>query len=368
MPISKHFIDPLPKYNRLFYNQEGWIGADGSYSVKLSDNITLWLYGDTLIGDIINDKRQTTGMINNSIALQHGKDPLTADVKFFWKTARDGKATSFIIPADNTGWFWPCDGVVVENKFYIFFAQIITKGEEKDKQPVSPFEFRVIGTWLAVVENPLDNPTAWRIKQHKIPWGRFSTNGNMFFGSALLKDKSSVYIYGYNENWAHGTNKRDMIAARVPADKIADFAQWRFFDNGKWQAGTTRISDLFNGIATEYSVSYQPLIKQYVAIYSENGVSRNITARFSPTPTGPWSKPCKLYEYPECDWHQNYFCYAAKGHPAISTKDNELIITYVCNSMKLRQLSQNARIYWPRFLSVNMKTAKAIVEKKDPKN
>jgi len=364
MSISKYLINPLPKYNRLFYNQKGWIGADGSYSVKLSNNTTIWLYGDTLIGNIINDKRQITTMINNSIALQYGKNPLTADVKFFWKTTQDGKAMSFVVPTDNSGWFWPCDGIVIENKLYIFFAQIITKDDEKDEHPVSPFEFKVIGTWLVEIENPLDNPVVWQIKQHKIPWGRFSANSNMFFGSALLKDKDSVYIYGYNENQTQEANERNMTVARVPANKMTDFAQWRFFDGTDWQTDITRITNLFSGIATEYSISYQPATKQYIAIYSENGMSRNIIVRFSPTPIGPWSEPCKLYEYSECNWHQNYFCYAAKGHPAISTKDNEIIITYACNSMNPYQLSQDTRIYWPRFLNVNIKKAKEIVDKK----
>ncbi|GAF93146.1 unnamed protein product, partial [marine sediment metagenome] len=118
-----------------------------------------------------------------------------------------------------------------------------------------------------------------------------------------------------------------------------------------WGVDIAGISELFDGIATEYSVSYQPALKKYVTIYTECGLSKNIMMRFSPTPVGPWSSACKVYECPEYKWHKTYFCYAAKGHPEISA-GNELIITYVCNSMDFWQMVKDARIYWPRFLRI----------------
>lgn len=344
--MPKYFVKPLPKYNTLFQNQKGWTGADGSYSVALSDNVTLWLYSDTWISDIINGKRKNATIINNSIALQRGKDPSTASVKFFWDT-QDGKPAAFITPANNIGWFWLFDGIIIEDKLYLFLMQI-TKTDE-----YSSLGFKLIGTWLAKVENPHDNPLKWKITQHKIPWSRFSANNKMFFGSALMKDEDFVYIYGCNEDKKQqGKSERSMLVARAPYNKITNFEQWAFFSDGSWQSDTTNMSKLFNGIATEYSVSYQLSIKQYATIYSENGMSKKILARFSPTPVGPWSTPYKLYECPEHNWHQNYFCYAAKAHPAISSTHNKLIITYVCNSTSLKQVAQDTRIYWPRFLNI----------------
>ena len=144
---------------------------------------------------------------------------------------------------------------------------------------------------------------------------------------------------------------RSMIVARVPYKRIADFGKWRFLSNGGWQPDMTGISGLFNGTATEYSVCYKSAIKWYVVVYTENGMSKNIMMRFSPTPAGPWSSAYKVYECPEVEWHKTYFCYAAKAHPEISKKD-ELIITYVCNSTDFWQMAADARIYRPRFLKI----------------
>jgi hypothetical protein len=343
----KYTVEPVPEYDELFYNGKGWTGADAAYSVALADNVTLWLYGDTWVGDIVDGKHKNATMVNNSIALQRGKDPSTASVKFFWRTTEEGKPAAFIEPADGLGWFWIFDGIVADEKLYLFLVQIVKTGQK------GVFEFKQVGTWLAEINNPHDDPLAWRIKQYKVPWGRYLESGSLFFGSALMKDRSFVYIYGGSEDWRKGMSGRSMIVARVPYKKMADFEHWRFFCDGSWQADVNGISELFNGTATEYSVSYQPAIKKYVTIYTENGMSRNIMMRLAPTPVGPWGPTHKIYQCLECDWHRTYFCYAAKAHPEISRKD-ELMITYVCNSTDFWQMASDTRIYRPRFLRLKL--------------
>ncbi len=343
--LPGYSVEPLPAYDALFTRTEGWTGGDAVYSVALADDTTLWLYGDTWIGDIVDGKHKDATMVNNSIALQRGKDPATASVDFFWQTTKDGKAAAFIRPADGTGWFWIFDGIVADGKLYLFLMQII-KTDEK-----GIWGFKHIGTWLGEVENPHDDPLAWRIRQYKIPYGRYSKDGNLFFGSAVMRDGDFVYIYGAGEDWSKGMGGRSMIVARVPYNKMTDFGKWRFFSDGNWRADMVGISKLFNGTATESSVCYQPAIKRYVVVYTENGLSKNILMRFSPTPVGPWGNTYKVYECPEVQWHKTYFCYAAKAHPEISNED-ELIVTYVCNSFDFWQMAADARIYRPRFLRI----------------
>src|SRR5436190_10203176 len=36
-----------PEWDRLFQNTNGWIGADGNYSVPLGNDRVLWLFSDT---------------------------------------------------------------------------------------------------------------------------------------------------------------------------------------------------------------------------------------------------------------------------------------------------------------------------------
>jgi hypothetical protein len=335
---AKYSVEPMPKYDALFTQEKGWTGADGAYSVALSDTVTLWLYGDTWIGNIVDGQHKDATMINYSIALQSGKDPSTATVRFIWQTTKDGNPAAFITPADSIGEFWMSDGIVAEGKLYLFLRQVIGDGE-------------YIGTWLGEVDNPQDEPLKWRIKQYKVPFGRYSKNGNLYFGVAVMRNGDSTYIYGCDEDWKKGMGGRSMIAARVPPDKIADFERWRFWNGTDWVADVNKASELFNGAGAESSVSFQPAIKKYVAVYTEYGMSANIMMRVSETPIGPWSEPYKVYKCPEYKWHKTYFCYAGKGHPELSGPD-ELIITYACNSTDFWQMARDARIYRPRFLKI----------------
>jgi len=345
----KYSVETIPQYDALFTREKGWTGADGAYSLALSDTVTLWLYGDTWIGNIVDGRHKDATMINSTIALQSGKDPSTASVSFFWQRTKDGKPAAFITPADGVGEFWLSHGVVADGKLYLFLTQIVKTGED------SVFGFKQIGTSLAQIDSPNDDPLNWRLKQYKVPFGRYSQNGNLCFGSAVMKDGGLIYIYGCSEDWKKGIDGRDMIVARMPPDRIADFEKWRFWNGADWVADANKVSGLFGGTATEYSVSFQPAMKKYVAVYTEYGMSANILMRVSDTPIGPWSKPYKVYECPECRWHKTYFCYAGKGHPELSGPA-ELIITYACNSTDFWQMAQDARIYRPRFLKVKFNT------------
>ena len=95
----------LPEYDALFTRTEGWTGADGAYSLPLTDKVTLWLFGDTWIGPVVDGRHKDATMINNSIALQTGKDPATASVKFYWRKTQQGKPAAFFLPDDGNGFF-----------------------------------------------------------------------------------------------------------------------------------------------------------------------------------------------------------------------------------------------------------------------
>lgn len=343
--VPKYSVESLPEYDALFCRERGWTGADAVYSVALSDDLTLWLFSDTWVGDVVDGKHKDATMVNNSIGLQRGTDARDASVEFFWGRGEGDKHEAFVKPADCVGWFWIFDGMLADGKLHLFLLQTVKTGEK------GVFGFRHIGMWLAEIGNPQDEPAKWRIQQHKLPWGRFEAGGNLFFGSALMRDGDFVYIYGASEDWSKGMSGRSMIVARARPDQMSDFGTWRFFSDGRWRGDINRISELFGGAAPEYSVSYQPAIKRYVAVYTENGMSENILMRLAPTPAGPWGRAYKIYECPEVGWHESYFCYAAKAHPEIS-KEDELIVTYVCNSTDFWQMAKDARIYRPRFLRI----------------
>ncbi len=339
-------VEVLPEYEALFQNENGWTGADGAYSIMLSNETILWLFGDTWIGQIKGRRHVNATLVNNSIALQHGRHAMNASVEFYYGQTLNDKPAAFFRSLEDRSWFWLYHGTRTAKGLYLFLMQIERIDEE------SVFGFKMIGSWLGYVANPEEPPPAWRISIRKIPWATFTASSNTFFGSALLPLSDYFYIYGITEDIGEGFHRKYMILARVPESGLDDFSQWRFFAKGRWTANFTEASRLCANIANEYSVSYLPALKKYVMVYSENGISRNIVARLALQPYGPWSAPMLLYQCPEANWDESIFCYAAKAHSDISLNADELIITYVANSTDFQKVVADARLYRPRFLRV----------------
>ena len=261
-------VEVLPKYERLFENKNGWTGADGAYSLPLSNTSVLWLFGDTWIGEIVNGEHVNAIIVNNSIAIQRGRAPPEASIEFFFprKPSKDGQA--FIQSADGRGWLWIYHGALTQQGLYLFLVQI----ERVEKPPGAGF--RVIGSWLGHVANPGDAPMAWKITQYRIPWGSFSSSAATLFGSWVLQQGHWLYIYGTTEDVIDGIHHKYMILARVPESGLKDFDQWRFYGNGKWSTDFTSAERLCGDMANEFSVSFLPALGRYIVVYSDGGSSK----------------------------------------------------------------------------------------------
>jgi hypothetical protein len=344
-------VEVLPGFDALFDNRKGWTGADGAYSLPLSDDLTLWLFGDTWMGDIRDGGHVNATIVNNTVALQHGMPPSEVSLNFYHGRTVDDKPAAFIRPADGRGWFWMYHGVLTRQGLYLFLIQI----ERTEKPPAAGF--KIIGTWLGHVANPRDPPGQWRIAHHRIPWESFYSSTATFFGSWILKKGPWLYIYGTTEDVVDGFHHKFMMLARVPENDLMKFDQWRFYVNGRWSPDFTKAERLCAGIANEYSVSYLAALKKFIVVYSESSHPQNIAARFASNPWGPWSDPVKLYQCPEVSRAEDILCYAAKGHPELSAAPDELIITYVANSTDFYKMAADARLYRPRFIRVRFKGA-----------
>ncbi len=336
--------EPMPELNALFEPHDGWIGGDGAFSVALSPRRTLWLFNDTWVGSVRQGKRVNAAMVNNTLALQDGRGK-DAKVQFVIRKDNAGKATSYITPVDKRGWFWPQAGAVSGDRLLLFLAEI-----EKSGKP-GAFGFRQTGRWLGVVENPAEPPLSWRIAQRKVPCEIIDSKRELAFGAAVLRDGDYLYVFGTDEDKGRFGPARYLIVARAPLGSADDFAAWRFYHEGQWEADYHGVSRLVPAMGSELSVSYLPNFKRYKLVYTEGGMSPRILARTAAAPWGPWSKATTIYECPESGWDKRIFCYAAKAHPSLATGD-ELVVSYVANSFDFWQVMADARLYWPRFVRV----------------
>jgi hypothetical protein len=341
-PVVKSVV-PVPELNSLFERADGWIGADGAYSVALSPNRTLWLFSDTWVGRIRDGQRTDATIVNNTVGVQEGPGRrLTYSIA----RGQDGKPKALIVPADGRGWFWIQAGVAYQGELSLFLNQV----ERTDDNSV--FGFRSIGLWLGSVANADQRPERWRVQQGKMPNTEFLHNRILAWGAATLRVHDDLYVYGFDERRGKGALNRQMVLARVPAGSIRDLAAWRYFRDGSWSEDFHNPSPLANGVACEYSVT--PLGGGYLAVYTESGLSPRIMGRTADHPWGPWSGATVLYECPEMSRDKNVFTYAAKAHPSLSS-GNDVLVSYVVNSFDFRQVARDAKLYWPRFVRLTLK-------------
>jgi len=339
--------EPDEAYNDLFTRTEGWSGGDGAGTVSLSDTVTLWLFGDSWVGPVVENRHYNATMINNAVAVQYGTKARRDKLHFYYGES-DGKPAAMFIPPDGTGFFWPSGGgIMVGKELYLFMHQIV-----KIEGDSTVFGFEGAGTYIVKVENPMDEPGRWRTGMTRIPYYERTTKGvETSFGTPQFIRNGFVYIYG--TRFDPPAFNRYMILARVPKERLLDFERWEFYAGTVWQPDYRKASYLCDLFGAEFSVSWQPRLKQFITVYTELGMSDKIILRTSPRPEGPWSEQRVVYRCPDSQLDKDYFCYAARCHPELSDR-NELLISYVCNSTDFWKMAADTRIYRPKFIRIKL--------------
>ncbi len=336
--------EPIPAWEEAFQKADPrWKGGDGASSVPLGGSRTLWLFGDTWITEPDAEGRKGAVLIRNSLAVQRIEDGEPGRIEFFWNE-EEGKHGDAFPPGDGPGWLWPLSGVRAGTGLAVFLVRCV--------ESASPLGFELAGSLVLTVSNPEEPPSRWRLQRHRVPFFRHGDQGDCFFGVCCLLAGGSLYVYGVREDWTRGPEGRSVLVARAPPDAgaMTDFGAWRFFDGRRWVSDWTRAAPLFDGGATEMSVSWLPALGRYVAVYTRWGLSDLILARTSLVPEGLWSEPGVLYRCPDVQWNPRYFSYAGKAHPELAGSDRELIVTYATNSAEEEDHLGDLRIYWPRFV------------------
>ncbi len=317
---------PLPEIDdRFFPNGSPWRGGDAIYSVPLSNDRTLWLFGDSFIAKPGVSGREGSKMVRNSLAIE----TVGGGLDFFWRT-EDGQPADAVKCPVAGEWFWPLSGLRIGPRLHLFLYRLKAKGD-------GAFGFAETATLLATVADPDLPPERWTMTTREIPAS---------FGTASLRLEGYAYLYGIRDHRA----SRQAILARVPEEAIEDTARWRYWTGSGWSEAPAAAAPVFSGAATEMSVSYLPAARAFAAVTSAPLLSPDIHVLRAPRPEGPWGPPDVVYTCPEARWKKGYFCYAAKAHPELDRTGSALVISYACNSMSFPDAVRDLRIYRPRFL------------------
>lgn len=113
---------------------------------------------------------------------------------------------------------------------------------------------------------------------------RWNVDGNFVKASYLLKD-NYVYMFGSPA----GDGNVMAYVARVASAKVADAAEYEYWDGAEWVKGDeTAAAGIFYGPVDDMSVVYNPSRYTYMAIY-RSATTGGLVYRDAGLPEGEWS-------------------------------------------------------------------------------
>jgi hypothetical protein len=353
---------PMPSGNdveaRGFPYQEGWLGADGAYSIPTGPGSSLWIFADTFVGPVnATSRKQSTAFLHNTIAFSRC-DMGRCGLDYEWP----GKGTDkphAVFTAPGNDWFWPMDGFVYNGTLYVALMQMHASGS-------GAFGFAYSGSQLASVRNYTDPPAQWEIHYQKLNTGSKAVPGvSIIVGQGPRGNPDPANPEGAKYAYFFTTTGDDAELAllRIPLSAMDHLerpgdAHWDYLKTNRtwapWESTSTKLPGdraiLISPGASEMTVRYHSSTEQWIAVYP-HGLGQRAYYSLSSSLTSGWGPQEDLFAYPEMrennpNHKPNVFCYAVKEHPEVEGA-GQLVFTYACNSSVESEIVDNMNLYHP---------------------
>lgn len=320
----------------VFPDKDGWYGGDGAYSIKLDDQRTLWLFGDTFVApeEGRKDRINMDVILGTTLAISTCSSDNEFKIQYHLKK-KNGK---FVSSFGDNEWLWPQDPFMANGVLYIPFIEVTLANREGDV-----FNFKISGHKFARVKDfSSDNPNTWIFDYIDLATA-IQPEISAFAATSVVYENYVYFypLYNYSKGNVHVLGN---ILARIPVsmiDKPAGAVDY-FTKNGTWEneLDPEKVKVVLDASVSELSVRYHPTTKKWIAVYlSVQNKGNKLLYQTADAPEGPWSKPeFSEVNIPEVDpqsplYDKNNFCYAGKEHIEFS-RDKNLVVTYVCNSFE----------------------------------
>lgn len=343
---------PAPDLDRLLAPRpHGYLGADVALSLSLNDGRTLWIFGDTLVGEIQNGRRAWNGMPRNSVAIQSAADSNSVE----WTLAGpDGAWRDFFrLPADANAdkWFWATAGAMIDGELFVIGYRVTSAPGECEA-----LSFRLVDTWLMRVRDVSGPPSQWRIEPAPLPFGAEGA----WFGSSALAVDNHLYLIGFKSVEGESYRRLQSVLARTSISEIkahgaqATFEFWSGATGAEsWVPEPVNLAPLFEPGIAECTVLWDAPRRRFLATsYRPRRPEYLVTS--APAITGPWSPPVCVFHETAHTPSDDYLFYAFRFHPQLSADENEMVCTYVVNPRQVAKLEDDLTAYYPRFLSLDL--------------
>jgi hypothetical protein len=348
---------------------DDWTGADGTWSVRLPDGRTIWIFADTFLGPVQRGPNPrgrpsswrspfTAPLISNSAILQGTDDTLTT----LRGSTGDGAPAAWIGPSlgQSGTTYWPMSAVLDGGALRVFLQRI--EGADRDH----PFG---IVRRAAVATVPLADLSRPRAITALPEPHQDSYDEQVFYGLAALRAGQYFYVYGTTSNTTRGGHSAYL--ARVPAGRVADPGEWEYWHGRSRDRGQDDMAgtDDWGGVRQARPVlPYVPgrtgvsagfsVVRHggtYVLFTMDptrpvGGIS-HIASYWGCTPAGPWHGPSPVYDPPEVVRGGTTYAYFPFAHPEQGGPG--LLLSYDVNDT--RRVHDDVGLYRPKFIRVGLR-------------
>jgi hypothetical protein len=360
--LSEKYTAEVPKGQCLpeFPDKDGWYGGDGAYSIKLDEERTLWLFGDTFVDreEGRKDRVDMDVVLGTTLAISTCSINSEFKIQYYLKKKNEKFVSSF----GENEWLWPQDPFIVNNVLYIPLIAVIPTDKKGEL-----FNFKITGHKLARIKDfSAADPYKWSLDYIDLT-PAIPPEIAAFATTSVVHD-DYVYFYPFYAYSKDAVNVLGNILARIPISKLDNPAGAieYFTKDGTWQnsLNPARVKVVLDAGVSELSVRYHAADKKWIAVYlATQNKGDKLLYQVADEPEGPWSEPKTLsVKVPEVDpqspqYDKNNFCYAGKEHIEFARKKN-LVVTYVCNSAEDMQsqtsfIRRNLFLYRPVVRNIN---------------
>ena len=108
-----------------FPYKDGWLGGDAAYSVPIAAYQSLWLFGDSFVGNSNARSRAGSKLVRNSVGISTYDDASGRSIKYFWNRKGKSDPNAFFEPKEGAGYFyWPMDGFKAGENLYVALSRV----------------------------------------------------------------------------------------------------------------------------------------------------------------------------------------------------------------------------------------------------
>jgi hypothetical protein len=338
----------------VFPDKDGWYGGDGAYSIKLDQERTLWLFGDTFVANEEGrkDRIDMDAVMGTTLAVSTCSGNNEFKIKYYLKKKNGEFESSF----GEDEWLWPQDPFIVKDVLYIPLIVVTPTNKEGEL-----FYFKITGHKLARIKDfSTADPRKWNVDYIDLtPAIPLEIRA---FATTSVVYKNYVYFYPFYSYSKDKVNVFGNILTRIPASKLDNPAGAieYYTKDGTWQnkLNPEKVKVVLDVSVSELSVRYHAADKKWIAVYlSTQNKGDKLVYQESDKLEGPWSESKVLgVKVSEVDpksplYDKNNFCYAGKEHIEFARGKN-LVVTYVCNSAEDMQnpksfIRRNLFLYRP---------------------